>query len=171
MRRIALVVALSLAAAMAAAAPVAAQSGPDAVAHDHGGEAHSHDAAARAAAEWVGTYVSSGDKYRAATSETKRVRVRAVVSAKLSRTSILLGRAVTISGAVRPAHAAQPVLLQQRVGTRWRTIARQPQSTAGAVTFTGVKPLARGSFLYRLKSNTDTDHLAGTSAVLTLKVG
>ena len=107
-------------------------------------------------------YVANGDRYLAATSAAKKVSVAAVVSSAISRTSIVLGRTVTVSGRVAPAHGGKRVYLQRLTGTGWKSVTYKTQTSTGYAAFT-VKPTAKGTWRYRLYFPADADHLAGYS--------
>ncbi|MFF0345056.1 S8 family serine peptidase [Kribbella sp. NPDC004875] len=85
------------------------------------------------------------------------VQVAPTISATLSPSSIRLGQATAFSGYVAPAHAGQPVYLQQYGNKVWKSIASVKLSTSGKYAF-GIKPAVRGQIAYRVFFPGDADH-------------
>ncbi|MFN2642029.1 MAG: hypothetical protein ABR548_09095 [Actinomycetota bacterium] len=111
----------------------------------------------------------AGTPCLSASAATKAVQVAPKLTAKLSPTSMALGKTAKISGSILPAHAGQAIALQQYVSGRWKTIKTVRLSSSGAYVFS-VKPVAKGTLSYRVLKDADTDHLAVQSATLKLKV-
>jgi hypothetical protein len=85
------------------------------------------------------------------------VQVAPTISATLSASSIRLGQATAFSGYVTPAHAGQPVYLQQYGNKVWKSIASVKLSTSGKYAY-GIKPAVRGQIAYRVWFPGDADH-------------
>ncbi|MGW7687059.1 S8 family serine peptidase [Kribbella sp. NPDC054772] len=91
------------------------------------------------------------------------VQVAPTISATLAPASIRLGQATALSGYVAPAHAGQPVYLQQYGNKVWKSIASVKLSTSGKYAF-GIKPAVRGQIAYRVFFPGDADHAPAYSA-------
>lgn len=90
------------------------------------------------------------------------VDVRPTITANLSPTAIKLGAATTFYGYVRPQHAGTPVYLQRSTGTTWTTITSTKLNSTGNYGFS-IKPIARGSYTYRVVFQSDGDHATAVS--------
>ncbi|HWD78309.1 MAG TPA: Ig-like domain-containing protein, partial [Kribbella sp.] len=97
------------------------------------------------------------------------VAVAPTISAALTPASLRLGQAAKFSGYVAPAHYGKPVYLQQYVSRTWKSIATVKLTTTGAYAF-GIKPAARGQFVYRVWFPADADHAQAftTNKILTV---
>ena len=114
------------------------------------------------------TFASDGVAYGAPDAVT-RVDVAPRVSATLSRTTVARGTAVRIPVTVAPNHAGQQVVLQRLVGGVWRDVTSATLSGTSTAAFTTTRYTA-GTYYYRVTKAADSDHVAGTSARLTLRV-
>jgi rare lipoprotein A len=74
----------------------------------------------------------------------------ATISAWTSRRNLLVGRRVSVAGVLRPDAQAAPVVLQERGGHAWHTIARGTTTRTGryALSF---RPAAPGSLALRVR--------------------
>lgn len=81
-------------------------------------------------------FAFAGDSITSAVrSGTTATRVVPVADIRISRNSAGSGDPVTVTGQLRPALEAAPVLLQRRIGNqRWHDVARGRSTTNGAVT-------------------------------------
>jgi type VII secretion-associated serine protease mycosin len=102
-------------------------------------------------------------------SPLRTVTVATRVTGALSRTSLPLGGAVTLSGSVAPSHAGQTVYLQRHVGGSWKNVTSKRLSTSSGYSFS-IKPTARGTYTYRVYKPADADHAAGYSPLRSFKV-
>lgn len=103
-----------------------------------------------------------------ATSRRTSLTVRARVTASLSHDTIPRGGSARVGGAVDPAHAADTVLLQRKVGRRWRTVQETP-AAGGDFSFV-VRPPRAGTFRYRAVVPEGPRLARGRSAVEVLTV-
>jgi hypothetical protein len=65
-------------------------------------------------------------------SAEQAIRVHAALVARHVRRNVMAGRAMKVSGAVRPGGAGRVVVLQLRRGGRWRTVDRDRTAPSGA---------------------------------------
>lgn len=104
-------------------------------------------------------------------SAKKVVTVVPLVSFGLSAGRTTVGRAVTVTGRVSPAHVGQVVDVQRYVGNgAWRTIATTRLSSSSVYTY-ALKPGSRGTWVLRVVKRADADHLLALSPSRTLYVG
>ena len=104
-------------------------------------------------------------------SAKKVVTVVPLVTLGLSASRTTVGRAVTLTGRVSPAHVGQVVDVQRYVGNgAWRTIATTRLSSTSVYTY-AVKPGSRGAWTLRVVKRADADHLLAVSPTRTLSVG
>ena len=54
-------------------------------------------------------------------SDPAKVAVKSLLTVRLSKDHVMSGRTVTVQGRLKPEAAARPVIVQQRVGGRWRS--------------------------------------------------
>ena len=54
-------------------------------------------------------------------SDPAKIAVKSLISVRLSKGHVMSGRTVTVQGRLKPEGAARPVIVQQRVGDRWRS--------------------------------------------------
>ena len=113
---------------------------------------------------YVGSGIPGG-----AYSPTVTVAVAPTVTVTASRTSLTYGGYVTFSTTVRPGHAGRAVSLQRWSGSAWKTVATRTLSSTSA-TSAKVRPSARGTNTYRWVLPGHTDHSAGVSAKLSVRV-
>ncbi len=102
-------------------------------------------------------------------SRTLRERVHALVTLSASETTAAPGDRVTLSGHVTPSHRGQRLLLQQRFGSRWVTIAR-PRLNSGSnfsLTHAFRKP---GSAYVRAVLPADPRNIRSYSPVVSISV-
>ncbi|MFA9430726.1 hypothetical protein [Egicoccus sp. AB-alg2] len=97
------------------------------------------------------------------------VTVEQRVTATLSTTSMSVGRTATLDGKVSPAHAGQPVVLQQNVNGIWRKVAETKLSSTSTYRFR-LSPTRAGTYTYRVVRPADADHALGTSPTRKLTV-
>jgi len=95
-----------------------------------------------------------------ATSLTKRVNVRVLVSERLSTTSLKLGESLSISGAVTPEHEGKGTLIIRRNGKAW---AEKSADLTGSRYSFRYKPGAVGEYTVVARYPTHADHLGNTS--------
>jgi Lamin Tail Domain len=107
--------------------------------------------------------------YAASTSPIAAVRVGVRLTARLSRTSLALGRTATISGQVIPAHRGQPLRLQQKRGRSWHTTQKKTLPASGRYRF-GLQPQTTGISWWRVYKASDPDHIGAISGPLRLVV-
>ncbi|MEV5965468.1 S8 family serine peptidase [Kribbella sp. NPDC051952] len=91
------------------------------------------------------------------------VQVAPTISATLAPAAIKLGKTTAFSGYVAPAHAGQPVYLQQYGSKVWKSIASVKLSSSGKYAF-GIKPAVRGQIAYRVWFPGDADHAQAFTA-------
>jgi hypothetical protein len=120
-------------------------------------------------AEYQVRYAGSDADYPSVSAK-RVVSVTPLVSLALSATRTTVGRAVTLAGGVRPAHAGQLVSVQRWSGGVWRTIASARLSSASQYRY-ALKPGARGTWRLRVVKGADGDHLVACSPTRTLYVG
>jgi hypothetical protein len=110
-------------------------------------------------------YVTSGSLRSAALSH--EVEAKLTLSASLTRP--MIGRAVTVTGAVGPSHAGERVLLEQQIGQSWTVIARTRLSHASRFR---VRHRFRRAGTVRLQALLPADRLnvQSHSAMITLTV-
>ncbi len=70
-----------------------------------------------------------------------------------------------VSGSVGPPHAAKPVQLQQKKGSRWVTIKKLKTSSKSKFSTVVKKLSRRGKYQFRALTAADTLHLAGKSDI------
>jgi hypothetical protein len=107
--------------------------------------------------------------YAASTSRTVPVLVGVRLAARSNRTSMALGRTVTISGQVVPAHTGQRIRLQHKQGRNWRTVQAKTLPITGRYHF-GLRPRASGTGWWRVYKASDTDHIGAISPAFRLVV-
>jgi Lamin Tail Domain/Fibronectin type III domain len=100
--------------------------------------------------------------YAASTSPIVAVRVGVLLTARLNRTSMALGRSATISGQVAPAHRGQQIRLQQKRGRTWHTAQKKALPASGRYSF-GLRPRTTGTSWWRVYKASDTDHVGAIS--------
>lgn len=98
----------------------------------------------------------------------RTIVVRASVTGNLTRGRMALGGTTSFDGAVQPATYGKFVYLQQYSGGVWRNVTYRRQDAYGRVSVP-IKPLARGSYTYRLYYG-DTYLMPGTSPPRTVYV-
>ncbi|GAB2476912.1 hypothetical protein [Jatrophihabitans fulvus] len=94
---------------------------------------------------------------------------RTTTYASLSTTSITVGRTASVRSATRPKQRGHRVSLQQKVGTRWKTVQRKRLGTASRVTFT-VRGVTAGTKLFRVYDPATRRYRASLSRTLKLVV-
>jgi hypothetical protein len=107
--------------------------------------------------------------YAASTSPTVTVRVGVRLTARLSRTSMALGRTATLGGQVVPAHRGQRIRLQHKQGRVWRTVQAKTLPATGRYSF-ALRPRATGTSWWRIYKANDVDHVGAISSALRLVV-
>lgn len=95
-----------------------------------------------------------------ATSSTRRVNVRVLVSERLSTDGLKLGDTVTVSGAVAPAHEGDVTLIIRRDGKAWAEKSVALQDSRYSLR---CKPDAVGKYTVFARYPTHSDHLGNTS--------
>ncbi|TDW21643.1 S8 family serine peptidase [Kribbella kalugense] len=91
------------------------------------------------------------------------VQVAPTISATLAPTAVKLGKTTAISGYIAPAHAGQPLYLQQYGNKVWKSIASVKPISSGKYAF-GIRPAVRGQIAYRIWFPGDADHAQAFSA-------
>ena len=107
--------------------------------------------------------------YAASTSPIAAVRVGVRLTARLNRTSMVLGHTATIAGQVVPAHRGQRIRLQHKQGRSWRTVQARTLPATGRYSF-ALRPRATGISWWRIYKPSDADHIGAISATLRLVV-
>jgi hypothetical protein len=102
-------------------------------------------------------------------SPTVTVLVGVRLTARLSRTSMALGRTATFSGQVIPAHHGQRIRLQHQQDRTWRTVQAKTLPATGRYSF-AVRPRATGTSRWRIHKASDSDHIGAISPALRLVV-
>lgn len=115
------------------------------------------------------TYAATDTATTSAPQVIRRVLVKPVVRASLSRTSAPRNTAVRVSATVSPSHAGQPIVLQQYISGAWRGVAGANLGSTSAASWTFAKSAA-GTYKYRVYKAADADHAASVSPTLTLTV-
>jgi hypothetical protein len=87
------------------------------------------------------------------------------VSASASSDIVLVGRAVTISGVVKPAAAGDRILLQWQGADGWRTVVRGTLDSGSRLSLTWTPPAA-GTYNLRVHKRRGHHHAAGSSKTL-----
>lgn len=115
-----------------------------------------------------------GDAARGAlSSRATRLEARAQVTARASAARLRLGRAVIVSGVVRPKKARQRmVVLLERRGAdgRYRRVARLPTTTRAGRFKLSLTPLARGTYRITARSARDRVNAIGVSEPILVRV-
>jgi hypothetical protein len=83
--------------------------------------------------------------------------------------STVVGRSFAIHGAVQPATPGTRVILQRKFGSRWRTRAAMPASSASRYRF-AVLPRSRGKLIYRTVVSGDRNYAMSISRTATVIV-
>jgi fibronectin type III domain protein/lamin tail-like protein len=107
--------------------------------------------------------------HAASTSSTASVRVGMLLTARLNRISMALGRTATIAGQVVPAQAGQRIRLQQKARRTWRTVQTRTLPGSGRFSF-ALRPRATGTTWWRIHQAGDTDHVGAVSQRFRLEV-
>ena len=102
-------------------------------------------------------------------SPSQPVVVNALHGAKLSATSVALGRTATLTATVAPSQAGRILTLQRLVSGKWTNVTSHALDGKSSWVFS-VKPTARGTYTYRTSSAAYAANGAGTSAPVSLKV-
>lgn len=97
---------------------------------------------------------------RASTSAVKQVRVRALVSSKVSRKSIKRGRTVVVSGAVAPRHGGKVRVIIKRGNKVAAVKAVRLRSSRYRLRYKVTRP---GRYSVRVRFAGDRDHLGNVS--------
>jgi serine protease len=97
----------------------------------------------------------AANAYGSSTSATKYVLCQMKISAVLSKTSVVHGTSVRLSGVVAPNHRGKTIYLQRKSGTRWVAVTSKVLSSTSGYAFT-IKPTTRGTFYYRVMMKADT---------------
>jgi len=97
----------------------------------------------------------------------KTVRVRKVVTARLSTTTAAVGQTVVVRGGVSPIEAGVRALLQQRVGTSWHTVRLGRTGSRGGFRFV-MTPTGSGVTTYRAVVAATSVRTTGYSSRLVL---
>jgi hypothetical protein len=95
-----------------------------------------------------------------ATSPTKRVNVRVLVSERLTIDNMKLGESLSISGAVTPEHEGKVTLIIRRNGKAW---AEKSADLTGSRYSFRYKPGSVGEYTVVARYPTHADHLGNTS--------
>jgi hypothetical protein len=119
-----------------------------------------------------------GTGFGAAASAVEQVTVTQVVSVTATATKIAHGKTVKFYGTVSPSKVGQFVNLQQKSGTKWKTltikakIVRQKMPNGKTVVgyVLSLTPHTPGTFTYRIAGPRTSTNAQGFSAALTLKV-
>ena len=108
--------------------------------------------------------------YKASESATQQVLVQARVTLNASTTSLRLGREVTFSGTVSPAHPGQRVTVTVRNATTGATVATLSPTLSSSSSYSvRYKPPARGNYSV-VASFSDADHALGQSPLREFRV-
>jgi hypothetical protein len=91
------------------------------------------------------------------------------VSVTASATRLSYGGFLTLSGAVGPSHAGQPVYVDLLTATGWVQGSSQLLSSSSAYSMR-VKVATRGTLSYRIRKPADVDHAVGTSGTVVVTV-
>ena len=134
--------------------------------------------AAGGAVTWTGNPAWSGSlrlryagnaAYAPSTSTGIPITVLARPSAHATPTSVPVGKPVTISGTLAPAHAGSAVTVKALIAGRWRTLGQPTTSASGSFSFS-TRPLVRGEQDYRVTWAGDVDHGAAMSRIVRVSV-
>ncbi len=96
------------------------------------------------------------------------VQVRQRLVVRPSATTIESGQIASYAVSVAPDHSGQLVQFQQYAGGVWKSV--QGRYLVGGATRFDVRPLALGTYSYRLYKGPDGDHLGAVSPVYRLTV-
>lgn len=118
-----------------------------------------------------------GATHAAVTSSTRSVSVAQVVTIATTATKIRHGRSFTIYGYAKPPGAGQRVVLQMKVGTRWKALTsvvlkrqRLPNGST-RVGYRFARKISRvGSYRFRVSKAATTSLAAGVSRTITVRV-
>lgn len=102
-------------------------------------------------------------------SANRRVYVSPRVTAYLSQSSVPRNTAVKVTTYVVPGHGGQRVYLQRRTDTGWQNVTSTYLARNSTATFTFSRSTP-GTYYFRVYKPADTDHYAGRSATVTLRV-
>ena len=97
------------------------------------------------------------------------VDVRPLITAYLSTAAIKLGGHTGFYGYMRPQHPGTTVYLQRLSGSTWGTTAKMALNSTGNYAFT-IKPVARGTYTYRVIWLADADHASTWTVAKTFSV-
>ena len=109
--------------------------------------------------------------YKGSESATQQVLVQVRVTLNASTTSLALGREITFSGTVSPAHPGQQVTVTVRNASGATVATLRPTLTSNSSYSVRYKPTARGTnYTVVARFAGDADHAAGQSAPRTFRV-
>ena len=125
--------------------------------------------APKATAAW--TAAATGPAGATIVSETfPSLEVAPEVSIALTNRKVGSGYVETFSGAVEPAHAGSRVLVQQQSGGSWRTVAGGSLDAGSRYRVSWPLPRRAATYLLRTLVPAHTDHAAGVSRTVRLRV-
>ena len=110
---------------------------------------------------------AGAEGYKASESQVQSVKVKVGVTLNLSTTNLRLGREVTLSGAVSPAHSGSVTLTITRSTGQ---VVTQTATLRNSTYSFKYKPPARGDYTVVARFAGDADHAAGESAPRTFRV-
>lgn len=111
--------------------------------------------------DFLAVHPGNGSRLGSYTGLTK-VKVAALVLLDVVKTRIARGQSLQVVASAGPVDRRTPVVLQQRVGTQWKTIAQKRPNKDGTAVFT-VKPATKGTIQYRAYRPAAAGTTAGTS--------
>jgi hypothetical protein len=113
--------------------------------------------------------VDLGGPHTTGATQTITTPVRFGVSEHLSATTALLGVPVALTGAVTPARAGQPVLLEGYWLGNWHIVTSAAMSSTGGYAF-ALRLGTRSTFTFRVYKQNDATISTGVSPTFTLRV-
>jgi hypothetical protein len=111
----------------------------------------------------------AGNAFGTSTSATKYVLCQMRITANLSRTSIVKGKSVTLSGVVSPNHRGKTIYLQRKSGTRWVAVTSKVLTSTSSYSFT-IKPTTKDTFSYRVMVKADPTFVISYGVAKPLRV-
>ena len=127
----------------------------------------------RTATNSTGAYVATAKPSRTTTYKasytgvTVEPTVKVAVAFRVTLSAKRKGGKVLLRGKVAPSQRRKVVVIQIRVGKRWKTFAKV--RTTKRSTFSTLRTLKRGKYKFRAKKAADAQHLAGLSRVVSFR--
>jgi hypothetical protein len=121
---------------------------------------------------WTGSYrwrYDGNATHAASLSPSVAISVRAKLTAHATPTTVPLGKPLTISGSLAPAHPSSQVTVHALLAGRWRVIGQPTTTATGSYSFK-TYALVRGTQSYYVSWAGDADHGAAVSPTVRVSV-